>query len=120
MHRYAVDYNKCIWCGLCTPECPTEACQHSLDYDHALYDRKRLVYEFVDPKHTIPCHKETRLDMNLFVPNFEEEKAKLKAKRAKAAEKAEQAKIDAAKEKADADKPAEPTTEPGPDPEKGE
>lgn len=67
MHRYAVDYNKCIWCGLCTEECPTFACQHSLDYDHALYDRRRLVYEFVDPAHPVPCHKERRLQMGYFV-----------------------------------------------------
>jgi NADH-quinone oxidoreductase subunit I len=113
MHRYAIDYNKCIWCGLCTSECPTGACQHSLDYDHALYDRKRLVYEFVDPKHTIPCHKETRLDMGLYVNDFDAELAKLKAKRAAAAKKAEQAKIDA-------DKPADPPAEPASDPEKGE
>jgi len=115
MHRYAIDYNKCIWCGLCTVECPTDACQHSLDYDHALYDRKRLVYEFADPKDPIPCHKERRLDLGLYVPNFEEELAKLKAKREKARLKAEQ-------EKADAEKPAAPDADstPDPGPEKGE
>ena len=88
MHRYAIDYNKCIWCGLCTAECPTDACQHSRDYDQALYDRQRLVYEFVDPKEPIPCHKETRLDMGFYVPNAEQEREKLAAKRAAAAEKA--------------------------------
>jgi NADH-quinone oxidoreductase subunit I len=81
MHRYAIDYNKCIWCGLCTVECPTDACMHSLDYDHALYDRKRLVYEFVDPKDPIPCNKERRLEMGYWVPDMEAELAKLKAKK---------------------------------------
>lgn len=88
MYRYAIDYNKCIWCGLCTVECPTEACQHSLDYDHSLYKRQRLVHEFVDPKDPIPCHKETRLDMGYYVPNAEEERAKLQAKKEAAAKKA--------------------------------
>lgn len=106
MHRYAIDYNKCIWCGLCTAECPTDACQHSHDYDQALYDRERLVYEFVDPKEPIPCHKETRLDMGYYVPDAEQEREKLAAKRAAAAEKAA------------AEKAAPPAE--GSDPEKGD
>jgi len=89
MYRYAIDYNKCIWCGYCTTECPTDACQHSLDYDHALYKRQRLVYEFADPKDPVPCHKETRLEMGYYVPNAEEEMAKLVAKKAAAAQPAD-------------------------------
>jgi NADH-quinone oxidoreductase subunit I len=113
MYRYAIDYNKCIWCGLCTIECPTDACQHSLDYDHALYKRQRLVYEFASPAEPIPCHKETRLDMGYYVPNAEAERAKIAAKKEAARVKAEE---DA---KAAAEKPAEPETD-APDEGKGE
>jgi NADH-quinone oxidoreductase chain I len=90
MYRYAIDYNKCIWCGLCTVECPTDACQHSHDYDQSLYNRERLVYEFADPKDPVPCHKERRLDAGLYVPNFDEEMAKLTAKREAARKKAQE------------------------------
>jgi NADH-quinone oxidoreductase chain I len=47
MTRYAIDYNKCIWCSLCTEHCPTNCITMSHDYDHAVYLRERLVYEFV-------------------------------------------------------------------------
>jgi NADH-quinone oxidoreductase chain I len=48
MSRYAIDYNKCIWCSLCTEHCPTDCITMSHDYDHSVYKRERLVYEFVD------------------------------------------------------------------------
>jgi len=48
MTRYAIDYNKCIWCSLCTEPCPTNCITMSHDYDHSVYLRERLVYEFVD------------------------------------------------------------------------
>ena len=48
MSRYAIDYNKCIWCSLCTEHCPTNCITMSHDYDHSVYMRDRLVYEFVD------------------------------------------------------------------------
>ena len=47
MARYAIDYNKCIWCSLCTEHCPTDCITMSHDYDHSVYLRERLVYEFV-------------------------------------------------------------------------
>lgn len=47
MTRFAIDYNKCIWCSLCTEHCPTDCITMSHDYDHAVYRRERLVYEFV-------------------------------------------------------------------------
>jgi len=68
MYRYAIDFNKCIWCGLCTQVCPTDACQHSHDYDHSLYERRDLVYEFVDPGQPVPCHKTRRAEMGWYVP----------------------------------------------------
>jgi len=48
MSRFAIDYNKCIWCSLCTEPCPTNCITMSHDYDHSLYRRSRLVYEYVD------------------------------------------------------------------------
>jgi NAD(P)H-quinone oxidoreductase subunit I len=47
MTRYAIDYNKCIWCSLCTEPCPTNCITMSHDYDHAVYFRDKLVYEYV-------------------------------------------------------------------------
>ena len=48
MTRFAIDYNKCIWCSLCTEHCPTDCITMSHDYDHSVYLRERLVYEFVN------------------------------------------------------------------------
>lgn len=73
MTRYAIDYNKCIWCGLCTEPCPTDAISMSHDYDHALYFRQKLVYEFVPPERPIPTHKLKRAELGLFVEKEEEE-----------------------------------------------
>ena len=69
MTRYAIDYNKCIWCSLCTENCHTGSITMSHDYDHAVYDRKSLVYEFMDPnEELIPCHRATREEMGWWVP----------------------------------------------------
>ncbi len=103
MTRYAIDYNKCIWCSLCTENCHTGSITMSHDYDHSVYDRKTLVYEFMDPtEQTIPCHRATRVDQGWWVEPKEE-----KAKPAKPA----------AKPEADV-KPAPPADEPSGD--KGE
>lgn len=72
MTRYAVDFNKCIWCGLCTEPCPTDAVTMSHDYDHALYFRQKLVYEFVSPERPIPTHKQKRAELGMFVEEEEE------------------------------------------------
>ena len=78
MTRYAIDYNKCIWCSLCTENCHTGSITMSHDYDHSVYDRKTLVYEFMDPADgLIPCHRATRVDMGWWV---EEKKEKPKPK----------------------------------------
>jgi NADH-quinone oxidoreductase subunit I/NAD(P)H-quinone oxidoreductase subunit I len=71
MTRYAVDFNKCIWCGLCTEPCPTDAVTMSHDYDHALYFRQKLVYEFVSPDRPIPTHKQKRAELGMFVEEEE-------------------------------------------------
>jgi NADH-quinone oxidoreductase chain I len=97
MTRWAVDFNKCIWCGFCTDPCPTEAVTMSHDYDHSLYFRKNLVYEFVPADEPVPCHKEKRLAMGYYV----EEKAKPAAESSSTAKKTVTA-------NPAAEKPAEP------------
>ena len=66
--RYAIDFNKCIWCSMCTEVCPTSSLTMSHDYDHSVYLRQSLVYEFVDPTvQKIPCHRERRSEMGFHV-----------------------------------------------------
>jgi NADH-quinone oxidoreductase chain I len=73
MTRYAIDYNKCIWCSLCTENCHTGSITMSHDYDHSVYDRRSLVYEFMDPaEQKIPCHRAARIDQGWWVPPKEE------------------------------------------------
>ena len=66
--RYAIDYNKCIWCSLCTEGCPAFSITMSHDYDHSVYFRESLVYEYVDPTvQKIPCHKDMRVELGFWV-----------------------------------------------------
>ena len=107
--RYAIDYNKCIWCSLCTEGCPTNSITMSHDYDHSVYLRSSLVYEYVDPTvQKIPCHKDTRAEQGFWVMPRPEKKAKPATDKP---EKPEQP-----------TKPAEETPEPesGPSDDKGE
>ena len=68
MTRYAIDYNKCIWCSLCTENCHTGSITMSHDYDHSVYDRRSLVYEFMDPRVAkVPCHRATRIEQGWWV-----------------------------------------------------
>jgi len=75
--RYAIDYNKCIWCSLCTEPCPHDAIYMSHDYDHSLYERKSLVYEYIPADKPIPMNDEKRKAAGLYV---EEKKPKPKPK----------------------------------------
>jgi NADH-quinone oxidoreductase chain I len=80
MTRYAIDYNKCIWCSLCTENCHTGSITMSHDYDHSVYFRQSLVYEFMDPNEAkVPCHRATREELGWWVEP-KEEKAKPAAK----------------------------------------
>jgi NADH-quinone oxidoreductase subunit I len=104
MTRYAIDYNKCIWCSLCTENCHTGSITMSHDYDHAVYDRKTLVYEFMDPTdELIPCHRAKREELGWWVPPKEEKPKPAARKAAPAGEAAEKP---AADEPAAAAKPA--------------
>jgi NADH-quinone oxidoreductase chain I len=74
MTRYAIDYNKCIWCSLCTENCHTGSITMSHDYDHSVYFRESLVYEFMDPNEAlVPCHRATREEQGWWVPPKPEE-----------------------------------------------
>jgi NADH-quinone oxidoreductase subunit I len=87
MTRYAIDYNKCIWCSLCTENCHTGSITMSHDYDHSVYLRESLVYEFMDPDiPRVPCHKITRVELGFWMPP-KEEKPEAEAKPAPAEEK---------------------------------
>jgi len=110
MTRYAIDYNKCIWCSLCTENCHTGSITMSHDYDHAVYDRRTLVYEFMDPADgLIPCHRQTRIATNWWVePKEEKPKPKPKPAEDKPAED---------KPAAETTPPAEAAPEPAPKPE---
>lgn len=121
MTRYAIDFNKCIWCGLCNEPCPTHAVTMSHDYDHSLYDRKSLVYEFVSPDQPVPCHKDKRKEMGYYVEEKLGKKAEAvatgkpvatKEKAAEpAAEKPAAPALDAAEPAAEPTAPTEPATD---------
>jgi hypothetical protein len=58
---------------MCTENCHTGSITMSHDYDHSVYDRRSLVYEFMDPtEQTIPCHRAARLDAGWWVEPKEE------------------------------------------------
>ena len=73
MTRYAIDFNKCIWCSMCTENCHTDSITMSHDYDHSVYYRSSLVYEFMDPNQAkVPCHRATRIEQDWWVEEKEE------------------------------------------------
>ncbi|MBU8872064.1 MAG: NADH-quinone oxidoreductase subunit I [Gemmatimonadales bacterium] len=75
MTRYAIDYNKCIWCSLCTENCHADSITMSHDYDHSVYFRDTLVYEFMDPNEAkVPCHRITRTELGWWVEPKAEKK----------------------------------------------
>ena len=120
MIRYAIDYNKCIWCSLCTENCHTGSITMSHDYDHSVYDRRSLVYEFMDPAEgKIPCHRATRIDMGWWVPPKEEKPKKAAPKKpaadAKPADDAKPAAEAGPAEEKPADPPAAPKGDKGDD-----
>ncbi len=76
MTRYSIDFNKCIWCSLCTENCHADSISMSHDYDHSVYLRDSLVYDFMIPGvPRVPCHKITRAELGFYVePKVEKPK----------------------------------------------
>ncbi|KAF0128573.1 MAG: NADH dehydrogenase subunit I [Bacteroidetes bacterium] len=44
--RYEIDFAKCCYCGLCTQACPSDAIQHTQEYEYSSYKREDLYYKF--------------------------------------------------------------------------
>jgi NADH-quinone oxidoreductase chain I len=44
--RYEIDFAKCCFCGLCTEACPTDAINHTVEYEYSVYNRDNLLYKF--------------------------------------------------------------------------
>jgi formate hydrogenlyase subunit 6/NADH:ubiquinone oxidoreductase subunit I len=83
--RYDIDMAKCCFCSLCTTVCPSNAIQHTTDFEYSSYDRDDLIFKFSDMTPEKIADKKKML---------EDHQAKEKAAKAAAAAKAaeEQAK----------------------------
>ena len=46
MTRYAIDYQKCMFCALCTAPCPTQCIHMGSLHDLSGYDRESMIVEF--------------------------------------------------------------------------
>ncbi len=44
--KYEIDFAKCCYCGLCMQACPTDAINHTTEYEYSEYDRNKLYYKF--------------------------------------------------------------------------
>ncbi len=95
MMRYAIDFNKCIWCSLCTENCHVDCITMSHDYDHSVYQRDSLVYEFMDQSKPIPCHRATREEQGYFVEPKKEKPKKPAAEKPAEAKPAEAKPVEA-------------------------
>ena len=43
LDRYLYDIGSCIFCALCTSSCPQNAIEWSINFEHAVYTRSKLV-----------------------------------------------------------------------------
>jgi formate hydrogenlyase subunit 6/NADH:ubiquinone oxidoreductase subunit I len=48
MTRYAIDYAKCMFCGLCVEPCPTSCIHMGNVHDLSGYDRESMIIEFTE------------------------------------------------------------------------
>ncbi len=80
---FEIDFAKCCYCGLCTEACPTDAINHTVEYEYSVYDVQDLLYKF---QTLSPEQYEAKKIM------FAEFQAREKACKAEAEEKAKEAK----------------------------
>ena len=92
--KYEIDFSKCCFCGLCTTVCPTNAINHTTEFEYSTYSRDHkvnvhfsnkeefdygLLYSFVN--HTEDFYKEKEK----LLAEYKARKAAEKAAKAKAA-----------------------------------
>ena len=46
--RFAIDYQKCMFCALCTEPCPTDCIHMGKNHDLSSYSRNEMVVEFTE------------------------------------------------------------------------
>lgn len=44
--RYDIDFAKCCYCGLCQAACPTNAINHTKEFEYSSFNRESLLYKF--------------------------------------------------------------------------
>ena len=44
--RYEIDFAKCCFCGLCVNACPSDAINHTVEFEYSAYNRNDLYYKF--------------------------------------------------------------------------
>ena len=44
--KFDIDFAKCCYCGLCTTACPTDAINHTKEYEYSVYNVDDLLYHF--------------------------------------------------------------------------
>lgn len=72
--RYEIDFAKCCYCGLCTQACPSDAIQHTVEYEYSEYDREKLIYKFQDLTSEQAEEKKQRLADHKMKEALEKEK----------------------------------------------
>jgi NADH-quinone oxidoreductase subunit I len=45
-----IDYQRCMYCGLCVEACPRGGIVHSNEYENSVYDKKKLIVDWVTLK----------------------------------------------------------------------
>jgi formate hydrogenlyase subunit 6/NADH:ubiquinone oxidoreductase subunit I len=46
--RYAIDYQKCMFCALCTEPCPTDCIHMGKNHDLSAFTRQDMIVEFTE------------------------------------------------------------------------
>lgn len=46
VNKFDIDFAKCMFCNLCTEECPTDAIYMTQEFEYTKYNRDELLYHF--------------------------------------------------------------------------